>query len=101
MSTSLVQVDECAPVYFVVGDAGNEEGPDSYATTDPVRALCSGCKNPLVQFQTARLRSPTDLATHHNRAKTHTLSFAPPPSSACLGSVCVSCHHFRRRIVLA
>ena len=31
------QIDQCAPVYFVVGDAGNEEGPSVYSGTDPVR----------------------------------------------------------------
>ncbi len=25
-----LQVDQCAPTYFVMGDGGNEEGPSNY-----------------------------------------------------------------------
>ena len=33
-----LQINECAPVYFVVGDAGNEEGPETItASTETVR----------------------------------------------------------------
>ena len=35
------QVDQCAPVYFVVGDGGNEEGPSDYSgQADQVRDFC-------------------------------------------------------------
>ena len=32
-----LQVDQCAPTYFVMGDGGNEEGPESYTLRDAVR----------------------------------------------------------------
>ena len=36
----MLQINECAPVYFVVGDAGNEEGPETITTaSETVRQL--------------------------------------------------------------
>ena len=35
-----MQVNQCAPVYFVVGDGGNEEGPSEYSgQADQVNGL--------------------------------------------------------------
>ena len=34
---AVLQVDQCAPTYFVLGDGGNEEGPEQYKMHDAVR----------------------------------------------------------------
>ena len=38
MTAVSLQVNECGPLYFVVGDAGNEEGPEAInPSTETVR----------------------------------------------------------------
>ena len=38
MTAVPLQITECAPLYFVVGDAGNEEGPETItAASETVR----------------------------------------------------------------